>query len=126
MDRWSWSLLRADITALRTSFGAIGWRSGCLPIRLPWTAKPRSSNRLASSNTYSRRKRRIRSVPSSIIRLLSPTERRFLRYLVVDGGRNLDMYRRRCLVGGKVRWTRETLLAASLQRKLFLPKELPE
>src|ERR1700758_927744 len=119
MDRWLSSLLRVDISGQRISFGAIGWRSGCSQTRLPWTAKPRSSNRLASSSTYSRRKRRIRSVPSSIIRLLAPTERRFLRDLAVVGGRNLDMYRRRCLVDSRLRQP------CFYREKLFLPKELP-
>src|SRR5271157_4822464 len=65
--------------------GGTGWPSASSPTASPWTAKPKSSSRPASSSTSSRRKRRTRSAHSWAIRGPARTARRFRRDPAADG-----------------------------------------
>ena len=53
-------LTSRDDSVPRISFAVTGLRSAYSPTAWPWTVKPRSNSKLASSSTFSRPKRRIR------------------------------------------------------------------
>jgi energy-coupling factor transporter ATP-binding protein EcfA2 len=88
---------RADISAPPTSSAAIAWPSASSPIPSPWTAKLKSSNRPASSSTYSRPKPPTRSALSSTTRSPAPTAPPFRPAPAADGGPNPGK-RRQCFL----------------------------
>ena len=64
-------------SARQTLSGAIGWRSAYLPTVSPWTARLRSSSRLASLNIFSRLRPQTVFAPSWAIRGHARTEAPF-------------------------------------------------